>query len=556
VIVDDRAAVCVVGLGAAGGTIAAGLAARGLHVVGLECGPERRPRKGSAPFGDDEIAHVVDGALMLREPEVLVLDGGPPRTGTWLARNTGVGGPYVWAGFAYRFHPSDFRVASEVGVAPGTSVADWPISYADLEPWYEAAETLARVAGTAGEHPFEAPRRHPFPHAPRPRLAGARLLADAAPALGWHPYHPPAAILGVPEGGRGACDGCGACTFYGCHRDAKFATGVTALAPGSGADLASLEIRAGATAVEVVCDAGGRPSAVRYLAADGEAHEQPAGAVVLALNAPYVARLLLLSRSPAHPAGLGNASGQVGRHVTFHTGAFAYGVYDEPIHADRGPAPQVAVDDCNESRPWAAGAPFRRGGVLHGGMPAAFTGGPLAFARALDVTIPLPEGVPRFGEALVRFAAHAYPRHQAVYVLGEDLPQASNRVALDPEVRDSLGLPALRIEYAPHPEDVAQHDALLDAAARWLAASGATTVVRAPSRIPGGIYAGHCHGTTRMGTDPATSVTDSYGLVHGTGNCFVAGAGPFVTAAGLNPALTILALALRAVEPIAEAATA
>jgi choline dehydrogenase-like flavoprotein len=245
----------------------------------------------------------------------------------------------------------------------------------------------------------------------------------------------------------------------------------------------------------------------------------------------------------------------VGRHLTFHTGSLAYGVYDEVLRADRSPAQQVGVDDHNEGRPAAAGAGFRRGGVLHGGIPAAFTGGPLAFAAGLDRSIPLPDGVPRHGDGLLRFAAHAYPRHQAVFVLGEDLPRPDNRVTLDPDVRDSLGLPALRLTYDAHPEDEAQQRYLVDRALDLLRASGAEVVAGEPSSVPGGMFAGHAHGTTRMGPDPATSVTDDHGLVHGTDNLFVTGAGGFVTSAGLNPALTIAALALRSVERTAEAAT-
>ncbi len=115
-------------------------------------------------------------------------------------------------------------------------------------------------------------------------------------------------------------------------------------------------------------------------------------------------------------------------------------------------------------------------------------------------------------------------------------------------MRDSFGLPALRIEYRPHPEDEAQVAFMLDRAVEWLEQSGAHEIAVAPSRIPGGIFAGHALGTTRMGSDPATSVASDVGLVHGTDNLFVAGGGLFVTASARNPALTIVALALRAVD--------
>lgn len=516
-IAHDPVDVCIVGLGAAGGTIASGVAAAGRSVVGLEAGPRLIPAE---EFDADEVAHTVDRQLLWDEPEVMVLDDGPPQVGSWLARNRGVGGPFAWSGFAYRMLPSDLE--------------HWPIAYDDLEPWYDRAEVLLDVRGLTGENPYDAPRRSPYPLPPLPRVAGTQRLADAARLLGWHPYHPPAAI-------GPACDRCGLCTFYGCHSGAKGGSLRHLDGPG-------LEVRAGTTAVEVV-DGGGGRRAVRYLDPNGTAHEQPARVVVLALNAPYVARLMLLSR-------LGPDNDQVGRHLTFHTGSMAWGVYDDVLDVDRAPAQQVGVADLNEGRPAERGAPFRRGGVLHGGMPAAFTGGPLAFARALDITVPLPEGVPRYGDGLLRFAAHAYRRHQAIYTLGEDLAQPDNRVELDPEVRDRHGLPAVRYVYRPHHEDRTQTSHLVGAAVKLLQSSGAIQVAALPaSPLPGGIFAGHAHGTTRMGTDPGTSVADDRGLVHGTENLFVAGAGLFVTSAGVNPLLTIVALALRAVPAISDAAT-
>ncbi|MFG1891127.1 GMC oxidoreductase [Micromonospora sp. NPDC049051] len=548
-IIDEHVDVVVVGLGAAGGTIAAALAERGLDVVGLEAGPQpARPDD----YTDDELVNSVDRKHLWTDPEVLDFEGAAT-TATWLKRNRGVGGPFAWSGFAYRFHPSDFRVASTVGIPDGSSVEDWPIDYDEMTPWYEAAEQLIGVSGDAGTYPFEPPRRGPFPQRPVRRVPGTTLLDDAARSLGWHPYQPPAAILSAARGERSGCSRCGLCTNYACHRDAKASSSVFALP--LGLRTGRLRLAGDTLVTEVVCDpVSGRPRGVRYLRSDGTAGEQPASVVVLANNAVYVAKLLLQSTSTHHRRGLGNDSDQVGRHLTFHTGGVAWGVYDEQLHVDSGPAQQVAVDDLNEDRPWRAGAGFRRGGVLHGGMPVSFAGGPLLFARALGGMAPLPAGVPAYGQGLMEFAAHAYTRHQAVYSLGEDLPQADNRVVLDPERRDSAGTPAVRMRYRRHPEDIAQIEHLVAASVRLLEASGATMIASAPSAVPGGMFAGHAHGTTRMGTDPATSVADDRGLVHGTTNLFVAGAGLFVTGAGLNPMLTITALALRAVDAIADAA--
>jgi gluconate 2-dehydrogenase alpha chain len=546
---------CVIGLGAAGGTIASEAAHAGLSVVGLEAGPDHDPTRAAEEFDTDEVTHVVDLKLQWAEPEMLIFEDGPPIPFPWLARNIGVGGPHHWSGFSFRFHPSDFRVASECGVPDGSSVADWPISYDDLEPFYEATEVMFEVsAGTT--HPWEPERHAPFPQPPLPDSGRARMLTDAAIRLGWNPYRPPAGVLtrAEPGGLRQACNLCGHCTHFGCTRNAKASTLVTVL-PAARAT-GHLEVRANSRATEVLVDDTGRPRAVQYIETDGEEHVQPAKVIVLATNAPYVAKLMLQSRSDHHPHGLGNQHDQVGRHATFHTSMYAYGVFDDLLlHAERGPALHVAIDDFSEGRPHAAGASFRRGAQLTGGMPATFAGGPLSFALALGDWLPLPDGVPSYGDGLLEFAAHAFPRHMAVFCLGEDLPRAENRVTLDPDLVDGSDRPALRIEYAHHPEDRAQIAYMLERAEQWLREAGADTVVSAAPPIPGGIRAGHAHGTTRMGTDPERSVTDDMGRVHGFDNLFSAGAGTFVTSAAFNPCLTIVALALRSAPAIIAAAS-
>lgn len=551
-ITHDRVDVCVVGLGAAGGTIAAEAAVAGLRVVGIEAGADYGENPGAA-FDTDEITYVVDQALQWRDPEVLVFQDRPPIMSNWLSRNIGVGGPHHWSGFAIRFHPSDFRVASTSGVPEGSSVADWPITYDDLAPFYDEAEAmLAVAAGT--EHPWQPPRQRGFPGPPLPDTRRSQMLTEAARRLGWHPFRPPAAILSehIASSLRSPCNFCGHCTLFGCTRNAKASTSVTILpkARTSG----SLEVRSRCLAVEVAVDNSGRPCAVRYLDDLGQGHEQPAAVIVLANNAPYVAKLLLQSRSPKHPTGLGNQYDQVGRHVTFHTSTCVYGLFDEPLHASRGPAPQVAIDDFSEDRPLRSGAAFHRGGQMVGGMPASFAGGPLSFVLALDEWLPLPEGVPPYGDELLRFAQHAFSHHMAVFCLGEDVPRAENRVTLDPVVRDRAGLPAVRFEYSHHLDDLRQIEYLAGKAQAWLEEAGARSVVRAQAALPGGMRAGHAHGTTRMGLSPETSVSDDVGLVHGFDNLFVAGAGGFVTSGGVNPCLTIVALALRAVPRIIDSA--
>lgn len=484
-ITHEQVDVCVVGLGASGGIIASEAVAAGLSVVGIEAGRDHDPKTIAEQFDTDEIRYIVDLELEWTDPEVLVFEGGPPIPFPWLARNIGVGGPHHWSGFSYRFHPSDFRVASEAGVPDGSSVADWPISYDDLEPFYEAVEQRFEIsAGTP--HPWQPPRRRDWPQPALPLSGRAQMLAEAATRLGWHPYQPPAGMVTGKSVSalRQACNLCGHCTHFGCTRNAKASTLVTFL-PDARAT-GRLDVRSRAHVTEVLVDAGGTPRAVQYVDAQGDTHEQPAKVVVLANNAPYVAKLLLQSRSDHHPTGLGNAYDQVGRHATYHTSMFAYGVWeDRLLFAERGPGTQIALDDFSEGRPAAAGAAFRRGAQMSAGMPAAFAGGALSFALALGDWLPLPEGVPAYGDGLLKFASHAFQRHAAVFCLGEDLPRAENRVVLDPDVKDRYGYPALRYEFEHHPEDKAQIEFMLERAETLLREAGAVQVAKGAPPLPG-----------------------------------------------------------------------
>ena len=552
-ITDEPVDVVVVGLGAAGGTLAAALAERGLQVVGLEAGP---PLVRPEDFTDDELVFASGAGAKhyWAEPELLEFEGVTTEA-TWLKRNRGVGGPFVWSGFAYRLHPSDFRVASEVGVPDGTSVADWPVDYDEMLPWYEAAEELLGVSGDAGTHPYEPPRHgRPFPQRPVRRVPGTLRLDEAARSLGWHPYQPPAAILSEARDDRSGCSRCGLCTNYACHRDAKASSSVFALP--AGLRTGRLRLAGGTLVTEVVCDpVSGRPRGVRYQHADGTTGEQPASVVVLANNAAYVAKLLLQSTSEHHPRGLGNDSDQVGRHLTFHTGGVAWGVYDEQLFVDTGPAQQVGVDDLNEDRPWRAGAGYRRGGVLHGGMPVSFAGGPLTFARSLGGSAPLPDGVPglRAGPDGVR-SPRVHPSPGGVRAGGG--PAAGGQPRRPGPARHRLRRHARRCgcSTAGTRRTSLQIEHLVAESGRSALRLRRRTVASAASEGPGWDVR-----RARARHDPDGSRPRDVGRRRHRprarhDNLFVAGAGLFVTSAGLNPLLTITALALRSVDAIVAAA--
>jgi gluconate 2-dehydrogenase alpha chain len=540
----DDADVCVVGLGAAGGVIAADLAEAGLRVIAVEAGP------ASVRASTDEIEFQIGHALFWKEPETLVVNGGAPRRAFWLARNIGVGGPLHWTTITYRLHPSDFRVRTETGPVAGTSLADWPLSYDELEPYYARAEREIGVAGRAGGNPYEGARSAPFPLAPLPLSRAAALFADAARRLGHSPYPTPAAVLTERRGARQACNLCGRCSHYECLRQAKGNTRDSVLA--RAARTGRLDVRALSRAERVLVDPRtGRASGVRYRGPRGR-RDVTARTVVLANGAAYQARLLLLSASREHPGGLANSSGLVGRNLMFHTNVMAWGVFDELLYADRGPQTGAAFDDLDEDRPRTRhGASFVRGAAVVGGLPLAFAGGPLAFANAVGPGASLPKTVPMFGAGFRDFVASAYARHFGAFALCEDLPMEENRLELDPTVRLADGGPGVRIHYRYHPNTLAMEEFMVERVAAVVREAGARQVMSQRSSLPAGMFAGHHMGTARMGSDPLTSVADGDGRSHDVPNLFLPGSGLFVTSAGVNPTGTIFALAYRTAAAIA-----
>lgn len=540
----DDADVIVVGIGAAGGAIAAECAERGLRVIAIEAGP------ATYTGSTDELTFQARRALFWNESEHLVVNGGAPLKGSWLARNIGVGGPLHWTTITYRFHRSDFRVRTATGGIAGTSVADWPISYDDLEPYYARAEREIGVAGTSGGNPHEGPRSGPFPHPPVPQSRAATIFADAARRLGYAPYPTPAAVLTERRGSRLACDLCGRCSHYDCLRRAKGNTRDTVLA--RAARTGRLDIRASSRATLVLTDPRtGLATGVRYADSRGR-RDVRARTIVVANGAPYQTRLLLRSSSRAHPNGLANSSGLVGRNLMFHTNTFAWGVFDEPLHAERGPQTGAAFDDLDEDRPRERfGASFVRGAAIVGGLPVSFAGGPLAFAGAAGTSVRLPPGVPAVGGAYRDFLARAYSRHFGVFALCEDLPMEENRVELDPSIRLADGGPGLRIHYRYHRNTLDMEEFMEARVAAVVREAGARETYTQRSAVPAGMFAGHHMGTARMGTDPRTSVADADARTHDVPNLFVPGSGLFVTSAGVNPTGTIWALAYRTADAIA-----
>ena len=534
----------IVGAGAAGPIVARQLTAAGWRVVLLERGPwytpwdcrkddlrnQRNSTLGNA-FGPDDEGH----------PRVVVdLDGttrivAPSEPGYSNNAACVGGGTLSYGAMAWRYHPYDFRMASQYGVPEGSTLADWPISYDDLEPYYEQAEWELGVSGDDSNNPFKGRRRKPLPMPPvSPQEREHEILDKAARRLGLHPFHIPMLRNSAPYNGRPACMRCRWCVGFACEVDAKNGSQNTVLPTALATGL--LELRTECTVQDIVFDEHGRATGVRYFDRGGGRWEQPARVVISSCGAIEAARLLLNSSNSLFPHGLGNRYDWVGRNLQGHTYTGALGVFDEILYDDLGPGASIAVSDYNH------GNPGLRGG---GALCNEFVRLPYQFVGMRDPV------VPRWGQAYKDWMRHAYRRAIAVQGPTQEMPVFESRAALDPQVRDKFGIPVVRLSGPKHEETIAISTVQAHHADAWLKEAGA---VKTWLKLAGKGTSGGQHqaGTCRMGNNPKTSVVDRNCRVHDIDNVFVVDGGVHVTNGGFNPVLTICALAYRAGEFIVQ----
>jgi len=533
----------IVGAGAGGGVAAKQLAEAGLRVALLDRGQwytaadcrkddlrnQRTCVLGNNSGPDDE-----------RNPRVVVDPQGRERivlaSESAYSNNAACvgGGTFTYGAQAWRYLEKDFRMASTYGVPPGSTLADWPISYSDLEPYYEQAEIEVGVSGDVSADPFHAPRRKPLPMPPLPPNREYEILKPAAQRLGLHPFDLPMLRNSVPYGGRPACMRCRWCVGFACEVNAKCGTQNTviprALATGN------CSLRTGSMAKEILTDARGRVTGVAYFDADNRLQTQPADIVIVSSAAVESARLLLNSKSAMHPAGLGNQSGWVGRNLQGHAYSGAWGLFDFDTYDDVGPGASIAISDYNHGNP----------GLVGGAMLAnEFIRLPYQFVAAV------PPDVPAWGPAHKEFMRRWYKRSIAVQGPTQEIPIAESRVEVDPKVKDYWGIPVARLSGGKHPKTMETSLAMTQKAAAWLKEAGA---IRTWPKLAGAGTSGGQHqaGTCRMGNDPQTSVVDRTCRVHGHDNLYVIDGSVHVTNGGFNPVLTIMAIAFYASERIAK----
>jgi choline dehydrogenase-like flavoprotein len=528
--------VVIVGAGAAGGVMAKELSEGGLNVVVLEKGRKVSPADASHDElnGRNGIPGLAGQLLDLdKNPRRFRLDASSPsRVGYDGFNAFGLGGGTSWYGAAaWRFHEEHFRMRSTYGRPAGTSLEDWPISYDDLEPYYEKAEYELGVSGLAGADPFAAPRKRPYPLPPLPLNAQGELFAKATRKLGLHPFPPPFAVITQNYRGRTACVRCPFCIEHVCEVRAKSSTAVTML------PLAVLtgkcQIRAQCVVERVLVDTKGRATGVRFFDEQGQPQIQEAKLVVISANAAESARLLLNSATPGAPRGLANSSDMVGRNLMSHIGANSFGVFDdqELLH-QQGPGPSMAINDFVRGR--LGGAHIYNFYVHH---PAGF-----AFTR--------PPGFPRWGKAHKDFQRRYFNRFLWLNSDVADMPVFESRVDIDPELRDAWGIPVARITRTFHPLDF-ENSAFIEARQREILEAAGATHIWSGGVNKREIAAGeHQCGTCRMGNDPKTSVLNQYCQTHDVDNLFVADTSCFVSFPGHNPSLTAQAIAFRSSEYI------
>jgi choline dehydrogenase-like flavoprotein len=532
----------VVGAGAAGGIVAKELSAAGLSVVLLERGKwytSNDCRKDDLRNQRTTVLGNAFGPEDEGNPRVLVdAEGVPhimlPSEGGYQNNAACVGGGTLsYGAMAWRYLPQDFRMRSTYGAPAGSSLEDWPISYEDLEPYYEKAEYEIGISGDDSGTPFHGPRRRPLPMPPLPPNREFQILEPAAKRLDLHPFPIPMARNSVPYNGRGPCLRCRWCVGFACEVDAKNGSQNTvipvALATGN------CELRTECMAREILTDDQGRARGVAYYDADGRLQEQLTDIVVVSACAIESARLLLNSKSRLFPNGLGNRHDQVGRNLQGHHYTGAIGFFDFDTYDDVGPGASIAVSDYNHGTPGLCG-----GGILAN-----------EFIRLpIQMVDRMPGGTPRWGLAHKQAMRSFFKRNIAIMGPTQQIPIADAKVTLDPTVRDKWGIPVARISGNVHPHTFEIGLVQAQRAEAWLKEAGAvTTLINAgkPTTVSAGQ---HQAGTCRMGNDPQGSVVNRNCQLHDVDNVFVIDSSVHVTNGGFNPALTIMAIAYFASEAL------
>jgi choline dehydrogenase-like flavoprotein len=508
----DDSVVVVIGSGAGGGTLSHELCQKGINVVLLEAGK----RTENQDFVNDEWASFLQLAWL------------DPRTtsGSWrVAKDFSglpawicktVGGTTVhWAGASLRLREHEFKAKTTYGAVKGANLLDWPVTLDELEPYYARAEFKMGVT-----------RTNDIPGLPGNN--NFKIMEYGAKKIGYQTVHTGRmAINSKDRDGRGACQQIGFC-FQGCKSGAKWSTLYTEIPKAEATG--RLDLRPQSHAVKISHDDTGKVTGVVYADKDGKLQEQRARLVCVACNSIESPRLLLNSASTKYPDGLANSSGMVGKNYMRHTTGSVYSIFEKPVHMYRGTTMAGIIQDEAVNKPDRGFVGGYELETLSLGLPfmAAFLepgGWGKDFAWAMD----------------------KYAHMAGMWIVGEDMPQESNRVTLNKEVKDQYGMPVPNVHFDDHENDLKMRAHAYKQGSAVHEAAGAIKSYHTPP-----YPSTHNLGTNRMAANARDGVVNKWGQTHDIKNLFISDGSQFTTGGAENPTLTIVTLAIRQAEHIAE----
>ncbi len=509
---NDDSVVVIVGSGAGGGTLGNELAQKGIKTVILEAGG----RVEMNDFENDEWANFakiswLDKRTTSGSWRVAKDFSGLP---AWIVKAVG-GSTVHWAGASLRFQEHEFRTKTVYGDVAGANLLDWPLTLAELEPYYAKAEDKMGVTQTNGIPPL-------------PGNNNYKVLEAGAKKLGYKEVHTGRmAINSQPRDGRGSCQQIGFC-FQGCKSGAKWSTLYTEIPKGE--RTGNLEVRPNSQVLTIEHDASGKVTAVVYADKDGARQRQKARVVAVAGNSIESPRLLLNSASSMFPNGLANSSGQVGRNYMRHMTGSVYGIFEKPVHMFRGTTMAGIIQDearHDPSRGFVGGYEME---TLSLGVPfmAAFLD-PGAWGRNFSMWM------------------DNYANTAGMWLVGEDMPQETNAITLHATEKDQFGLPVPNVHFDDHPNDIAMREHAFRQGQAIYDAVGAKATYKTPP-----YPSTHNLGTNRMSANARDGVVNSYGQAHDVKNLFISDGSVFTTGGAENPTLTIVALVIRQADYIAD----
>lgn len=508
---NDDSVVVIIGTGAGGGVLANELAQKGISVVALEAGARHLPQD----FINDEWDSF--GQLAWLDPRTTSGDwrvakdfSGLP---AWIVKSVG-GTTQHWAGASLRFQKHEWKAKTTYGDVQGANLLDWPIDPDEMDPYYTKAEDKLGVTQTGGREAL-------------PGCNNYKVFEAGAKKLGYKEVHTGRMAINSKErDGELACQQTGFC-FQGCKWGAKWSAGYRDIPAGE--ETGNLEVRPQSHVARILHNDAGKVTGVEYFDAEGNLQMQKARVVCVAGNSFESPRLLLNSASSMFPDGLANSSGQVGRNYMRHMTGSVYGVFDKPVKMWRGTTMAGIIQDearHDPSRGFVGGYELE---TLALGLPfmAAFLD-PGSWGREFTT------------------ALDSYENMAGMWIVGEDMPQETNRVTLNNEVKDQYGLPVANVHFDDHPNDIAMRNHAYKQGTAIYDAVGATRTFPTPP-----YPSTHNLGTNRMSENARDGVVNKWGRTHDIPNLYVSDGSVFTTGAAENPTLTIVALAIRQADHLA-----